>query len=345
MSEKNTMKAAVLREFGKPLIIEEVPVPEIGPEDVLVKVRGAGLCMTDTHIQNGNIKSVKLPHVQGHEGAGEVWKIGSEVTSLKVGDHVVIWIDVVCGECVACKNSRPNLCYKRVRIGFERDGAFAEYVIVPENLLIKIRDDIPFQNAAIMPDAVMSMYHAIKDQGKTLSGDTVLIFGIGALGLQGVQIAKYFGATVIAAGRTEAKLDLAMEFGADYKVNVREKDLTSEIARITGGEMCAAAYDLVGLHGTIDELLRCVRPGGKVVAAAYSDVTFEANFQEIVIREKEIVGIRGGTIGNLREVVKLVEDGILTPFVSKTYKLEEINQALDDLRAFKNIGRSTITFE
>lgn len=347
MNIPQTMKASVLRRFHAPLSIEEKPIPVCGPGEALVKIMASGLCLTDCHIQEGIIQSVQLPYTPGHEMAGVVAALGEGVPEgvLHIGQHVVCGIDITCGECSLCRMGRENLCRKRIRVGFERDGSHAEYAVVPYTNLFPIADHIPFDQAAIIPDAVACMWHAIKDQGQVSAGCRTLMYGCGALGLQGVQLAKCLDAEVYASARTQAKLDLALEFGADAVINTREKDLVKEIDALTGGEMCDVIFDLVGCADTLNLLLKCLRPGGKIVALAYAEENFLLHCQETVIKEKEIIGIRGSTTANLRESIHLVEEGRIVPYVSRHFKLDEINEALDYLRSSKSLGRSVIVFD
>ncbi len=346
MSEQKTMRAARLKAFHQPLVVEEVPMPVPGPDEALVKVMSSGLCLTDVHIQEGIIKSVHVPYTPGHEMAGVVVQLGRNVQhkEIRIGQHVVCGIDITCGECPLCRAGRENLCLHRIRIGFERNGSHAEYAVVPYTNLFPIDEKIPFEQAAIIPDAVACMLHAIKDQGQVGKGTRVLFYGTGALGLQGVQIAKWLGAEVYASARTQAKLDKAAELGADVVINTREKDLIEALNELTCGEMCDVVFDLVGQEDTLDMLLQCIRPGGKIIALAYAVEKFFINSQETVIKEKEIIGVRGSTTENLRESIRLVEEGKVIPYISRRYQLDEINQALDDLKASKSIGRSVITF-
>ena len=346
MTEQKTMQAAVLREFHKPLCIEEVPIPEPGPGEVLVQVKASGLCVTDLHIQDGIIGSVRLPYTPGHEMAGIVrgFGPGAESCGLSLGQHVVCGIDITCGTCDLCRRGRENLCRNRVRVGFERNGSHAEYAVVPAANLHPISDDVPFDQAAIIPDAVACMYHAIRHQGQVAPGDRVLFYGAGGLALQGVQIAKHLGAEIFAAARTPAKLEKAQAFGASHVINTRQQDLAEELRRMTDQAMCDVIFDLVGNGDTIDLLLRCVRPGGKVVALAYAADSFAVNCQELVIQEKEVLGIRGSTTQDLLDCIRLVEEKKIVPYVSSWYHLGEINTALEALRACKGLGRSAIVF-
>ena len=176
-------------------------------------------------------------------------------------------------------------------------------------------------------------------------GDRVLILGVGGLGLQGIQIAKHFGAEVYATSRQDKKLELAKGFGADVVINTSKCDLKEEINRITDGEQCDVIFDNIGIKNSIDDCLKMLRPGGKIIVVGYSDPEFEANYQQVVIKEKEIIGIRGSSRQNLVEGIKMVEKGIIKPYIYKTYKLEEINEALDQLRHGGSLGRTVVVFD
>lgn len=339
------MKAAVLRNFHQNLSIEEVEMPEPGYGEVLVKVRASGLCASDLHIIDGILPTVKLNYIPGHEMAGEVFKLGAGVSDWEIGQRVVASIDITCGHCKACLRGHSNRCRELKRIGFELNGSHEEYAVVPEGNLFSISDKIPFEQAAVIPDAVACMYHAIKNIGEITAGDKVLFLGVGGLGLQGVQIAKAFGAEVYATSRQDKKLELAAQFGADAVINTAGQDLSEEIKRITGGELCDVIFDNIGIQNSVDECLRLVRPGGKIIVVGYNDQEFTANYQELVIKEKEILGIRGSTKQDLVEAIQMIEKGIVTPYIYKTYTLDEINIALARLRNGETLGRTVVTFD
>lgn len=339
------MKAAVLRNFHQNLSIEEVEMPEPGYGEVLVKVRASGLCASDLHIIDGILPTVKLNYIPGHEMAGEVFKLGAGVSDWEIGQRVVASIDITCGHCKACLRGHSNRCSELKRIGFELNGSHEEYAVVPEGNLFSISDKIPFEQAAVIPDAVACMYHAIKNIGEITAGDKVLFLGVGGLGLQGVQIAKAFGAEVYATSRQDKKLELAAQFGADAVINTAGQDLSEEIKRITDGELCDVIFDNIGIQNSVDECLRLVRPGGKIIVVGYNDQEFTANYQELVIKEKEILGIRGSTKQDLVEAIQMIEKGIVTPYIYKTYPLDEINTALARLRNGETLGRTVVTFD
>ena len=182
--------------------LEQVP----GPGEVLVKVRASGLCVSDIHIQDGKIGTVHLPYTPGHEMAGVIVAVGKGVDSARIGEHISAAIDIVCGECEFCRTGRTNLCRSLVRIGFERDGSHEEYCVIPAKNAFKVDPTIPFEEITGIPDAVGCMYNGLKNQAKLGIGQTLLILGVGGLGMNAIQIAKLMGATV---GQGNVAMDAA----------------------------------------------------------------------------------------------------------------------------------------
>ena len=342
MRVNKTMLAAVLKSFNEDLELEQVPVPVPGEREVLLKVLASGLCGSDLHIQEGKIKSVRLPHIPGHEIAGSVEILGPGCKRLKEGDRVVASIDITCGACRFCRTGHTNLCRKLSRIGFERNGAHAEYVIVPEDNLFPVDPAMPMEKAALIPDSVSCMYHAMKNQGKVRAGDRVCILGIGGLGIQGVQIARYFGAEVFCTSRQDEKLKIARDFGANHTINTKSEDLKSEISRLTDGDMCDVVFDNIGISSSIQQSLDIVRPGGKVIVVGYIDPEFTASYQDVMINEKEIIGIRASNRQDLVESIRLVEKGIVDPYIFSIMPLSQINEALHRLHEGKSLGRTVM---
>ncbi len=337
------MKAAVLRKFGEPLTIEEKPIPVPGPGEVLVKMCASGLCVSDLHIQDGIIDTVQLPYTPGHEMAGVIAEVGEGVTRVKPGDHIVGAIDITCGTCRYCLSGRTNLCRSLVRIGFERDGSHEEYCVIPAANAFKVADWVPFDQMTSITDAVGCMYNAVKNRGNVKPGDRVLILGTGGLGMNAIQIAKIFGAEVYATSRQKEKLDISMEMGADAVINTKEQELYAEIVQLTNGEMCDVVIDNIGIKTSIGDSLRLLRPGGKVIISGYNDPYFEAEYQDAMKFEKEILGMRGMTKQDLVEVIRLVEKGKIVPFIYKTIPFEQINEGLDLLRTGEAKGRIVLT--
>ena len=182
--------------------LEQVP----GPGEVLVKVRASGLCVSDIHIQDGKVGTVHLPYTPGHEMAGVIVAVGKGVDPARIGEHISAAIDIICGECEFCRTGRTNLCRSLVRIGFERDGSHEEYCVIPAKNAFTVAPTIPFEEITGIPDAVGCMYNGLKNQAKLGIGQTLLILGVGGLGMNAIQIAKLMGATV---GQGDVAMDAA----------------------------------------------------------------------------------------------------------------------------------------
>ncbi len=339
-----TMKAAVLEEFRKPLVIKEVPYPKPGRGEVVIKILASGLCASDLHLQDGRIPSAHVPYTPGHEMVGEIYELGEGVV-LPLGKRVLGFIDTTCGTCRLCTSGHANLCLSLKRFGFELDGSHAEYCKLPAANVVPISDNIPVEQAAVIPDAVSCMYHAIRNKGQVRAGDKVLILGIGGLGLQGVQILKHFGAEVYVTSRQDAKLDVAKQLGADVCINTKTQNLEEEIRKATGGEMCDVILDNIGISDTIELSLNLLRPAGKVIVVGYAEDTFTAVYQHVMLKEKEIIGVRSSNLHDLKKAIKMVEKGIVTPYIYKTYKFDQINEALTELREGGNLGRTVIVMD
>jgi len=340
------MRAAVLEQFDAPLSLQQKPKPVPKPGEVLVHVMASGLCGTDLHMQDGRVAAVKLPHVPGHETAGVIEAVADDVDDVNVGDSVIVGIDVTCGRCRYCVTGMPNLCARLVRFGFELDGGLQEYMAVPaRNVLVFDNDQMTYGQAAIIPDAVACMYRAIKVQGQVRPCDKVCLLGMGGLGFQGIQIAKLCGAEVFCTSRHEAKLDIAQSMGADHVVNTASEDLRQMIMEYTNNELCDVVVDHIGSRQSVQDALDVCRPGGRVVLVGYADDTYSVNFQTMVLREKQIVGVRGSSRQDLVEATHLVEAGAIEPFVSDVYPLGLVNDALMALREGRSVGRTVVTME
>lgn len=337
------MKAAVISQFKQEIRVEDVATPEPGPGEVLVRVRASGLCGTDQHILDGRISTVRLPHIPGHEGAGEVAALGEGVTRFTLGQRVVAAIYVTCGRCYYCLTGQENMCEQAVRIGFERPGSHAEYMLVPAQNLFSIPENVSFETAAVTPDAVACMLHAIRQKAKVQAGQTVVILGgTGGLGMQGIQILKLMGVRVIIASRNDNRLAIAAELGADHLINVSTEDWVAAVRRLTRGRGADVVIDNVGLSETVDQAVSAVRRAGRVVVVGYLTDRFTASLITLFMNEIEVVGCRASTRQDLVDVLQWTAEGRITPYVSRTYALSEINQGLEDLAAGKFVGRSVL---
>lgn len=330
------MKAALFYEVGKPLVIEDVEVPKIGPDEVLIRVRACGICHTDLHfIDEGILKPGKIPQILGHEAAGDVVEVGKNVKNVKVGDRVLIHMYFSCGECYYCQQGRESLCVSPNfrHFGFTTDGGYAEYTKAPARNLIKLPNDIPYE-AGILVDAGSSAYHAVKERGRVKIGESVVIMGTGGLGLCAVQFAKLSGAKVIAVDVVDEKLKIAKGLGADAIINAKENDIAKEVRRITDGEGADVIFEFVGKSQSMEGAIASLKRGGRLVFVGYSEDIFKIHPLYMVREELEVIGSRASSRRETIEVLKLLRDGKfqLRPLITHTVSLDDINHGLDLVR-------------
>ena len=276
--------------------------------------------------------------------AGVIAAVGEGVDPARIGEHISAAIDIVCGECEFCRTGRTNLCRSLVRIGFERDGSHEEYCVIPAKNAFKVDPTIPFEEITGIPDAVGCMYNGLKNQAKLGIGQTLLILGVGGLGMNAIQIAKLMGATVYATSRKADKLEVAKQMGADAVIDTSCEDLRTRVTELTNGRGVDVVLDNIGLEWSVNEGVYMVRPGGKVLVCGYISEDFKVNYQEVMKFEKEILGMRGMTRQDMAEVVELVNQRKIVPYVYKTVPFEQINEALGLLRDGKTKGRVVLLF-
>ena len=299
------MKAMVLEQFHAPLRWQEVPEPEIGPRDVLIKVVANGLCATDLKIADGLVPTVPLPHIPGHEAAGEVVEVGVDVPGLQPGDHVTVYPTEGCGFCDYCRRGLENYCVAAPRTGFEINGGFSQYMRVSGRNAVKVSPEVPWEDVAIIPDAIASVYHALTQKARVQAGETVVIIGIGGLGIHAMQLARIMGARVIAADVVPDKLRGAEQFGPDVIVYSREEDLPQRVKELTGGLGADAAVAAV-----LPDSLACLKLGGRLVVMGYNyGIPLAVDTADLVYGQWSILGTRASSRQDVVDVVKLVEQG------------------------------------
>ncbi len=341
------MKAMVLEEFNSPLAMREVEVSPLEAGEVLLEVKACGLCQTDLKIVAGKIPPpiIELPHIMGHEVAGIVARVGREVEYLREGDRAVAAVFITCGRCEACQRGEENLCDRLKRLGFEAPGGYAQYLKVPARNLVPMDPAIPLEQAAVLPDAVATVYHAICHLGRVKAGDSVLIVGVGGLGVHALQIARLSGARVIAADIKQERLAFALELGADEVVDAGGGNPLEAVKELTGGRGVDRVVEIVGHPETLRWSLPCLRPGGLLILVGYAPgVPFPLDSMAMHYHEWKIMGSRCCTRIELRGVVELVKEGKLRPIVARTYPFEEANEALEQVRKGDIIGRAVLTF-
>ncbi|MCL6450876.1 MAG: alcohol dehydrogenase catalytic domain-containing protein [Acetobacteraceae bacterium] len=340
------MKAMVLERFGEPLVMRDKETPPLGHGEVLVRVRACGVCGTDLKIWAGQWPTVRPPVIMGHEPAGVVAEVGPGTGDLKPGDRVVASLYITCGQCENCLAGRTTICLSSIRrLGFEVDGGFAEVVRAPASTLVKLPQGMPFTHAAILPDAVATPVHAFQ-RVRLSPGQTVLIIGMGGLGIHALQVARAQGLSVLACDVDRRRLELAQGLGADAALDPADDDVLQACRDFTGGLGVHAAMDAVGLAETAELGLRCLRMGGRLLQVGYSiGQSVALSSYEVAMRELEIVGVRAASRADLMQAVALVRAGLVRPVVGRTLPLEQANQALSLLRQGAVPGRVVLAVD
>jgi L-iditol 2-dehydrogenase len=321
------MKALLLKDY-RCLSIEDVPIPAIGPDDVLVRVRACGICGSDVHGFDGSTGRRRPPIIMGHEASGEIAEAGAAVTRWKAGDRVTMDSTIYCGHCWHCMRGELNLCDQRRVLGvsceeYRRDGAFAEYVAVPERILHRLPDGLSFEHSA-MAEAVSVGLHAVRN-AKLEPGSSVAVVGSGMIGLLVIQVLKSAGCSqIIAVDLDDGRLQLARRLGATAVVNPGSLSPTAAIRQMTGGRGADAAFEVVGLSSTLGTAIECVRKGGRVTLIGNLQAKVELPLQAVVTREITLIG-SCASAGEYPESLDMIANGNVdvASFISATPSLEE----------------------
>jgi D-arabinose 1-dehydrogenase-like Zn-dependent alcohol dehydrogenase len=335
------MRAAVLRNFNRPLELADVPDLLAGPGEVVLRVKAVGLCGTDLKISKG-LLGTSLPLIPGHEVAGIVTQVAPGVGAPGVGDHVACYLYRPCGWCPRCRAGRETLCPTSTRLGFERDGGFAEFARVRAEEALPISKALAFPAAAVTMDAVVTAWRALKRRGKVKAGQTVAIVGVGGVGLSAISVARHLGARIAAVDRQEAPLARARQQGAD--LTTLGEAAERAVVDWSGGGV-DAAFEMSGSPHAFALATRLVHPGGRVVTVGYAPGTdYGAESARLVLGELTIVGSRAGTPRDAREALAAVEAGtVLPPPVARIGPLEALNDGYAELSRGDVVGRLVFT--
>lgn len=321
------MKALLLSEY-KQLAVTEFAEPEIGATDILVQIRACGICGSDIHGYDGSSGRRIPPLVMGHEAAGVVSAVGSEVSQFEVGDHVTFDSTVSCGDCYFCRRGNINLCDNRRVLGvscgeYRRHGAFAEYVAVPQHICYRLPKTLPFEYAAMI-EAVSVAVHAANRTPVSL-GDTAVVVGSGMIGLLVIQAIRLAGcSTVIAVDLDESRLEKASLLGADVTLKADAVDVPAEVQKLTGGRGADVVLEVVGATPTIQTAVACCRKGGMLTLVGNLAPTVEMPLQAIVTRELSVFGSCASS-GEYPACIELLEKGAIRvePLITAKASLEE----------------------
>jgi 2-desacetyl-2-hydroxyethyl bacteriochlorophyllide A dehydrogenase len=341
------MKALRLVEIGKPLQAKEIPIPAVGEREVLVRIKAAGICHSDVHYRAGVSPVKPLPVTLGHEIAGEVEAVGSQVTSVGVGDRVCLHYLVTCGNCDYCRTGSEQFCVRAKMPGKHCDGGYAEYIAVPARNAIPLPDEIPFEHGAILMCSSATSYHALR-KARLKAGETAAVFGLGGLGMSAIQLAKAFGALdVFAVDINAQKLELAVKYGA-IPVNSSAHDPVTEIQRLSKGRGVDVALELIGLPRTMDQAVRSLAPLGRaVIVGITAEPLLLDTYRQLIGKEAEVIGCNDHLLQELPTVIELARRRVLdlSDVVTRTVPLEAeaVNEALDNLEHFGDDVRTVIT--
>ncbi len=324
----------VLFSYGEGLYIDEYPdPPSPGDGEVLVELKYAGLCASDLHYMEGGFRYPKTPIVPGHEGSGVVREVGDGVDGLDVGDRVVIEYVSGCGECRECRLGMENRCGDAEYYGFELNGTFQEYMILPMENVVPLSKEIPLDVGAILGCAVVTPYHAIKAVGGVEDKD-VAVIGLGGVGIHAILLAKLMKAsTVIGVDIQGWKKKLAYQYGADHFINPLEETPIDKVRRITGDGV-DVAFEFVGSPETVGYVFGMTRKGGISLLAGLINEEVPINFIDIISGERRIYGVEDHTHSDLKEVVELVYSNRLdlSKSITHRFSLEDVEEAIELLK-------------
>lgn len=336
------MKAMLLNQFGEDLVYTDVEEPVPGPGEVRLKVEACGTCGSDLKIVSGlhpNCAQIKLPFIPGHEVCGSIDALGEGVEGWNIGDRAVVSMYMGCLVCESCRKGSEQLCEDpSLKItGFNTNGGYAEKMVTRARNLIKISDDLPSEKAAIVTDALGSSYRAAFEIAKVRAHESALVVGFGGLGVHLAQLLKYAGLYVTVCDINPDRLEIAPEFGYDHIIYGSHMDIPQDM-------MFDVIFDVTGKISDYDPLLKHARRKARFVMVGYQVDRQSSLMSSLVhINEIQMLGIRGASYLNFKEIMQLVEEGRIEPIVGKTAPLYEANEILAELKAgTKTPGRMVL---
>jgi alcohol dehydrogenase len=337
--DNRQVRAMAVTEYGRPLELIEIQEPELRPQTALVEVLTCGVCHSDVKTSTGQMPfsaSLVLPHVPGHEICGRV--ISTDPPGELEGETVVVYHLWPCRRCDRCAAGEDNLCRNPVAwTGFTHPGGLRERIVAPLDRLLPVPPNIDPVHAAPLTCAIGTAYRAVVTRGRVTAGSNVAVIGLGGVGIHALQIARAGGARVLGLDRAEPPIKRALELGCEA-ASADEAATESRLAASFD-----VVLDVVGTRDTIEQALKLVRPGGRVVAVGYSlSSPFEVSAPPLVLEERELVGSRYVRLDELARAIHLVAMGEVQVVVDRVRPFEDANTAFDDLRRGSIIGRAVI---
>jgi NADPH:quinone reductase-like Zn-dependent oxidoreductase len=337
------MKAIVFQEHGGPEVLKYTDArdPVVRANEVLVRVKACALNHLDLWVRRG-IPGVPfpLPHIPGSDVAGEIAAIGADVTTVRVGQKVVLAPGVSCGKCAPCVSGQDNRCRQFTNLGYMIDGGCAEFVRAPEVNCLPYPENLSFEEAASIPLVFQTAWHMLVARAELQAGEDVLVLGAGSgVGSAAVQVAKFFGARVIATAGSDEKLQKAKELGADHLINHKTQKIRDEVRRITGKRGVDVVFEHVGT-ATWDESIASLAPSGRLVTCgATTGYDAKIDLRFLFSRQLSLLGSYMGTKSDLQTVMKLVAAGRLKPVVDRVFPLAEAAAAHSYLESSSQFGK------
>ena len=340
------MKAARLHAYHEALKLDDVDQPKaVGPHDLVVKIGAAGLCRTDLHIQEGQWaekSQVQLPYTPGHENAGWVHEIGSDVSNVEVGDTVIVHPFISCGLCTPCRCGDDMHCVNGSFPGINRDGGFADFLLTSERSVVKLDPSLHPTQIAALADAGLTAIHAVKKAIPVLgAGTKAVVIGAGGLGHIGIQCLKAYTPTeIIVVDPSEKALALAGELGADHTVKVEGSSHIDTVQELTDGMGAEAIIDFVGEKGAVEDGVAMIQDGGFYYVIGYGQ-NIDIPTIDVISREISFIGNLVGTYVDLQDLMTLTAQGKVSLHTT-TYPLDAINDAMNDLDNGRLQGRGIL---
>jgi len=325
------MKAVIFAQHGGPEVLKftEAPDPQINANEVLVEVRACALNHLDVWVRGGlpGIK-IPLPHILGNDVAGVVREVGELVTRVKPGDEIMLQPGVSCGHCPECLAGRDNMCDEYDIIGYRRDGGYAELLAVPGVNVISKPKNLSWPEAAALPLVTLTAWHMLVTQARIQPGEDVLVHAAGSgVGSLGIQIAKLFGARVIATASSEEKLAKARDLGADETVNYTSEDWPKEVKRLTNRQGVDIVFEHTGAATWAGSLVSLRKGGRLVTCGATSGFDARTDLRQVFYRHLTILGSMMGSKAELLSAMRFIESGQIRAVVDRTLPLAEARKA------------------
>lgn len=346
------MHSARIQRTNSPLKVENLEQPKPIHSQVLVRVKAAGICHSDLHLWEGGYlgaggkfmkvedRGVRFPLTPGHEIAGMVEETGEAVDYFQKGDRVLVYPWIGDQICLSCKSGDEHLCDSPKTLGIYQDGGYSDFILVPHYKYLLKLDQNDFDSAASLACSGLTSYTAIK-KASASPGDNLVIIGAGGLGLMAVQIAKKItNSNIIVVDVDTKKLDEAIRLGADEIINSKEADPVKNIKELSGGSGCEIVVDFVNNNVTSKFAIDSLRKRGKYIMVGLFGGSLELNLPLVPLRAFNITGAYTGRFTDLIELLELYKKGKINSVVSKKYKIDDANQALEDLKNRKIIGRA-----